>query len=173
MNESTSSTVNCLRDGLQILRGKVCWRVYCSSATGTALDIHFLPLAVRRHPLKNPMFSELERTHAGMFGLFVHCAWRLQTCDRVVSASGVTESSGELLLEVVRRLQGRTIEAITEPSKPGNDITIRFSEGVELSIFCDLVGEDAGDNFSLFLETETITVGSGSVVRRSKLTSTT
>ncbi|MBC7818011.1 MAG: hypothetical protein IAG10_14060 [Planctomycetaceae bacterium] len=162
-----SSVANCLLDGLQNLHSKECWRVFCGPSTGTSLDIHFCPLVARQEPLRNPKLSELERTHSGAIGLFVHCSWRLQTSERVVAASGVAEADSELVWAVPQILQGRKVEAITGPTTPSNDVAIRFSDGIEFLIFCDLVGEDAGDNYSLFLESGIITVGPGGLLRRS------
>src|SRR5439155_19032144 len=87
----------------------------------------------RRAPLKNPAHSEEYRRFEGEANLLVWCSWRLDGPHRPLSSS---DDSSEAIAQELGQLVGSQVESLGL-TPPAWDLTVAFSRGLVLRIFCD------------------------------------
>jgi len=97
--------------------------------------------------------------HHRQVELFVWCAWRLDASDAPVTSWDDTKESVEAGLA---KLKGSRIDAV-EVVPPAWDMNIRFSNALQLRIFCDHVPGDPSfeGNWDLTTQNMSIAVGPG------------
>ncbi len=124
---------------------------------------------LRTPPLRNPSISDDQRNYEGELSLYVTCAWRLRTTDQVLYGWTDAADDPAQLTSTLEQLVGKRVESVGI-RRPAWDLTIQFEGGQILDIFSDqtsLVDED--DNYSLFTESEILTVGPRSRLNKESL----
>lgn len=97
----------------------------------------------------------MQRQFEGELGLYVECAWRLDSADAVVCGSG----TAELDPDEIGRIRGTTIERV-DLTRPSFDCAMFLLQGLVLRLFCDQTEvDDAVSNYSLFTAETIFTVG--------------
>jgi hypothetical protein len=148
---------------LRSLSGLECWYVSCGGAAGSTFQLVLGEKIRRSVPLKNLEHLEDFRQFEGEVGLFVWCAWRLDSPVEPVSSWDDTQESIETCLKTLIGTRIRSIEVFP----PAWDATIRFSNTFCLRIFCDHVcGAPSFDgNWDLRRKNKIISLGPGSMYR--------
>jgi len=142
------------------LRSLMCWYVSCGGAAGPTFQLALGDKVPRSVPLKNMMHSETYRHFEGSANLLVWCTWRLDDATAPITSSDDETSSIERGLA---KLAGAAVyEATVVP--PAWDLTVQFSNGYRLSVFCDhLPGQPSFDgNWELVSRSHALYVGPGS-----------
>src|SRR5262245_31199240 len=135
MNTNGQPDLSTLVDGLRGLR---CWYVSCGGAAGPTFQLALGGKVPRKVPLKNPAHSEDYRRHEGETNLMDWCSWRLDGPDRPFTSS---DDSEEGMTRELARLVGASVESVAVVA-PAWDLTVAFSNGLCLRVFCDhLPGE--------------------------------
>jgi hypothetical protein len=99
--------------------------------------------------IKNKLLSEEQRKNRGEFVLYVTSVWWLDSTKRVICGAWDDNRKGGPMLKGLRRLKGKTVEGFCLDDV-GMDLTLAFSGGLRLKIFCDALNEaDQGNNYSL------------------------
>ncbi len=152
-----------LAELLPSLKGLECWYVSCGGAAGSTFQLTFGEKVRRPLPLRNSGHSEEFRQFEGEVGLFVWCAWRLDSPDGPVTSWDDAEGSVEAGLG---KLMGSRIGSI-EVIPPAWDMNITFSNLLCLRVFCDHVpGEPSYDgNWDVRTQNLSIAVGPGTQYR--------
>jgi hypothetical protein len=146
---------------LHALVGQPCWSASAGPRATVAMDLG--EKLRRAQALKNPRLTDEQRHFIGEHWLLVQCAWRLDSADGVVCASGDDTSTGRIAAGL-GSLVGRTVTAF-ELRAPAHDLTLWFGADRRLSIFCDRSVGD-GDNYTLAIPGETIGVQAGGAIER-------
>ncbi len=142
----------------EALLGKPCWHV-SAGGVGTTFKLSIgkkirrirpltpLPTPEESHAVKKkpslPLQSARHREEFRLFNgeqrLLVWCTWRLDGASEPIASSDDTKE------EVVLALQGLIDTTVTHVriEQPAWDLTIQFSNGMILKVFCDHVGADA------------------------------
>jgi hypothetical protein len=138
---------------LHALVGQPCWSVSVGPRATVALE---LGEKLRRvQALKNPQLSEEQRQFIGEYWLLVQCAWRLDSADGVMCASGDGAAGGATAIGL-GSLVGRTVTGF-ELQMPALDLVLSFGTDRRLSIFRDRSVGD-GEAYTLAIPGETIGV---------------
>lgn len=164
--ESPSELRSDLLRALLRLHDRRCW---CAVPIGPHgfLQLGFGQRLVREVPLDAHPAQAL-RTHFPELGLFVECAWRLDSESGVVCGTRDALRPGGRLLEGLARLIDDNV-ARAEFSAPAGDLAIHFSSGLVLRLFADRVDHERDEtNYSLYLPGETWTIGGGGRLRRER-----
>ena len=124
------------------LVGQPCWGVIAGAGTGSHFSLRLGEKIPLRRPLRNPSLSEDERRFDGRFRVFVqHCAWRLERGAEVLCASTSDNADGGEMLSGLAALRGAVVERC-DVAAPAQDLTIGFSGGLVLRVFCDQIERD-------------------------------
>lgn len=100
--------------------------------------------------------------------LAVGCSWRLDSESVVICGAGNSQRKGGPVQRGLNALVGERIVAV-RLDPPGKDLTLTFSNGWTLSLFCTRVNEmDMLDNYSLETDEGALIVGNCGVVREEK-----
>ncbi len=139
--------------------GLCCWYVSCGGAAGSTFQLALGNKVLRRIPIKNQAHSEEYRRFEGEANLLVWCCWRLDGPDAPLVS---WDDANETVEKELARFIGAHIESVSL-LPPAWDLTIRFSNGLHLRIFCDhLPGNPSFDgNWDLFLQGTQLCVGPG------------
>ncbi len=139
------------------MEGLCCWYVSSGGAAGSTFELALGDRVPRRIPIKNPAHSEEYRLHEGEANLLVWCVWRLDGPDNPLVS---WDAADETIEKELGRLVGARIESVTL-IPPAWDLTIGFSNGLNLRVFCDhLPGDPSFDgNWDLFLQGAELSVG--------------
>jgi hypothetical protein len=138
--------------------GLECWFVN-TGVFGGSCSLSLGDRVRRREPLKNvehpPEFREFE----GEATLFVWCPWRLDGTDEPLTSS---DDGYDKLRHEMEALTGSTVVQ-AETSHPAWDLTLTFSCGKTLRVFCNFVpGEPSWDgNWDLAFTEWALSVGPG------------
>jgi len=119
------------------LVGKKCWYVACVR-DAPRFDLALGKKIPRRRFLANPRHSTEYRRYEGEVELVVWCSWRIE------GRTGPLASFSEALPVVHQKLQmlvGRRIQGV-QVARPTWDLTLSFTRGLALTLFCDHVGAD-------------------------------
>ena len=145
------------------LKGLECWYVSFGGAAGSTFQLALGGKVRRPVRLKNPAHSDEFRQFEGQVGLFVWCAWRLDSTVGPVTSWDDTNESAEAGLE---KLIGTRIDTV-EVVPPAWDMNIEFSNSLCLRVFCDHVpGEPSFDgNWDVRTQDMSIAVGPGTQCR--------
>lgn len=119
-------------EAIKELVGQNCWYVSAGGATAPSFTLVLGEKVLRERALRNLAHPLEFRTNRGSVELLVWCSWRLQSTTQVFASS----DQGEFGLQVLKNVEGTTILE-TNCYPPAWDLSIRFSNGLELSIFCD------------------------------------
>jgi hypothetical protein len=136
-----------------------CWNVNCGGAVGTSFSLDFGKRIPRRVPrYSDKRIIEVEEDY-GEVHLLVWCAWRLDAESGPLTSSDDSDHGIKLGLS---KLIGTTVETINA-IPPAWDMTIWFSNGLSLKVFCDHVPGDPSihGNWDFFLTDKSIHVGPG------------
>lgn len=151
---------------LNRLIGQVCWGFAAGAGTGSVVSLDIGGKVLRESPLKNPHLSAEQQKYAAEFGLFIQCAWRIESKAQVVCGAWDDNTGGGRMLEGLRLLVGQVISSV-EVAKPALDLAMNFDGGLALRIFCDQTNQaEMEDNYSLFLPDAIYVVGHRSQLRR-------
>jgi hypothetical protein len=133
------------------LQGLRCWYVSCGGNVGSTFQ-----LALGE---KVPAHSEEYRAFEGEANLLVWCAWRLDGPGRPLAS---WDDGDAAVKDGLLKLVGTRVESV-ELTPPAWDLTVRFSGGLHLRIFCDHVpGDPSFDgNWELWLRHVAVLVGPG------------
>lgn len=121
-----------------IMRGKKCWYV---SAGGSTVPTFLLVLGKkipRDRPLKNTKHPLEFQQYRGAVELLVWCSWRLQNKSDGLASS----DQGEIGTCKLDQLINSKVVSVSCDS-PCWDLSITFSNGLVLSIFCDHIEPNA------------------------------
>lgn len=156
MNTNGQPDLSTLVDGLRGLR---CWYVSCGGAAGPTFQLAFGGKVRRKVPLKNSAHAEEYRLHEGETNLLVWCSWRLDGPDHPITSS---DDSVEAITRELSQLVGWLVTS-TAVASPAWDLTIGFSNGHCLRVFCDhLPGDPSFDgNWEFWGRQLTAIVGPG------------
>jgi hypothetical protein len=141
------------------LRGLECWYVSTGGAAGSTFQLALGDKVRRTSPLKNRAHSSEFREFEGTVSLLVWCAWRLDGSDSPVTSWDDVDHNVETGL---RRLIGSRIESF-DVMPPAWDLSIAFSNGLTLRVFCDHVPGDPSfeGNWDMRLRAVTYSFGPG------------
>jgi hypothetical protein len=132
---------------LQELVGKEGWGVIEGIGTGSVVHFCIRDKVLRSKPMKNPNLTEVVRAYEGEYSLFLLCAWRLDSEKEVVCGCWDDNRKGHKILEGLNLLFGSIITKVIV-SQPAFDLSVSFSNHLNLKIFCDQVNEsDREDNY--------------------------
>lgn len=145
------------------LRGELLWFVFAGGGTGSTISFEIGPKVRRAHLLNNPTVSDEVRRYRGLRGLFIQCSWRLDNGHVVLCTSMSSDANEGPMVTNLRVLEGTTIVE-AQVTSLAHDLTLRFSNGYTLSVFCDSFDAD-DDNYSVDLEEATVVVGALGIVR--------
>lgn len=156
MNQNNGQDLSKLVRSLQGLR---CWYVSGGGCTLPTFQIALGEKIARDVPLRNPAHPEEYRTHEGEANLLVWCSWRLDGPNRPVTSS---DDLAEAITSGLKNLIGGQVESV-DLSPPAWDLSVRFSNGFQLRVFCDHVpGDPSFDgNWELWLRETVIAAGPG------------
>ncbi len=141
------------------LRGLRCWYVSCGGCTLPTFQLALGEKVPRDAPLRNDKHSEEFRNFEGEANLLVWCSWRLDGADRPVTSS---DDTGEAIVRELNGLLNAHVESILL-TPPAWDLTVRFSNGLDLRVFCDHVpGDPSFDgNWELWRRDVSVVAGPG------------
>lgn len=144
---------------LTALSGKECWSVAPGNGTGASFSAAFGSMRKRPTPLSNPHLSPLYRDHEAEIILMVWCTWRLDGKDAAITSSDDDLDCRERGLDF---LLSKRVESFAV-SSPVWDLTIGFSEGLALRIFCDhlSVNPSFDGNWHVEVRDQVVWVGPG------------
>lgn len=153
-----------LIDAVQNLVGTPCWSIIAGVGTWPTLLIHFGGKVPLKRSFKHYYMTEEERFFGGEYRLFIHCSWRIESNSEVVTSS--QDSLENNALEKLSLLRDMKVVDIFL-AKPSYDLTVFFSNGYILKVFCDLTNviEDY-DNWSIFISDFVYTVGAKSILKK-------
>jgi hypothetical protein len=149
---------------LRGLRGMKCWRVTAGGSAGSIFSLDFGKKVLAPRPVRSSRLK-VERFW-GEADLMVWCCWRLDAARPLVS-------SDQEANVVKRKLHVLVSRSITSASvtAPAYDLTISFTGGLVLRVFCDQVAESRREfkgNWDMALRGRDIEVGPGHKCRISK-----
>jgi hypothetical protein len=143
-----------------MLINKPVWYV---SAGGTTVGTFSLALGdkIRRQvPLRNEMHALSFREYEGEVAIYVWCAWRIDDFAMPV-ASWCDEE--QKCVGALKSLSGATVEDVAI-SLPGFDLSLQFSNGFTLRVFCDHTTADTFDgNWEVRDQLQCLSFGPGAV----------
>lgn len=145
---------------IDLLARKKCWYVSCGGAAAATFQLALGKKLRRAMPTPSPKnaadeFDEFE----GEANLLVWCSWRLDSPGAPVASS---DDSGEHVSQSLQRLVGQVTEDVSI-DLPGWDVTLRFTGGLVLRVFCDHVHDPSFDgNWDLFAGDRVISAGPAS-----------
>jgi len=142
------------------LRGLRCWYISTGGAAGSTFKLALGSKVPRLHPLKNPAHSDEYRQFEGEANLLVWCAWRLDGPNGPLTSWDDGKAS---VVAQLGKLVGRAIDSVVVVA-PAWDLTVGFSDGFILRVFCDHVpGDPSFDgNWDLSRQEVAVSVGPGS-----------
>jgi hypothetical protein len=129
-----------------VLAAQKCWYVSVGGSTAPSFMLVLGEKVPLDRPLKNPRHPPEFRTHRGSVELLIWCSWRLQRSAEVLASSD--QDITEFL--PLKGIEGSTITDVV-CSPPAWDLLLRFSNGLELAVFCDHVepGASMSQNWEL------------------------
>jgi hypothetical protein len=111
---------------------------------------------------KNPYLSVDQRFYDAEISLYVRCAWRIANETSVLCGGWDDLDDDGPKMQTLKSLVGCFIERATV-SLPAFDLQLRFSNDLELSIFCDSMDEaEDEDNYRIHFPSEIWAVGARS-----------
>lgn len=155
-----------MRVSLHRLLHQECWGIGAGEGTGSVLNLHIGEKLLRQTPVANPYLANDLQKYEGEMGLFIECAWRVDSDVEVMCGSGESNINHGLMIEGLGKITGHKIEHF-DLLLPAYDLILHFSNSLTLRVFCDqteLTGEN--DNYSIFFPEVIYVVGSRSEVRR-------
>lgn len=117
------------------IQGLPCWYVSCGGCTLPSFELALGKKLPRARPLKNLAQAEEFRHSTGEACLFVWCSWRLDAPDAPLTSS---DDQAESIVQQLNQLVGASVESASI-GLPAWDLTIQFSNGLVLRVFCDHV----------------------------------
>jgi hypothetical protein len=146
------------QDHLNQLVGMVAWGVVAGAGTGSMVSLQFGEKYLRAKPVKNPTLDPIIREYEGKWSLFIRdAAWRLDSEEKVLCSSRSNNQAGAEMLQGLHQITNALVSDV-RLSKPGGDLLLTFSNGLELTVFCDCMNEDEGDNYWVFAPSFIFTV---------------
>lgn len=142
---------------LDSLAGEKCWHVSAGGASAPSFLLVLGGKIPRDNVLQNPAQPDEFRRNRGSVELLVWCSWRLQGPSSVLASSD--QENGTALLG---DLTGQTIGAVTS-LPPAWDLSIQFSDGRQLAVFCDHLeaGSPIETNWELWTNGKHLIAGPG------------
>lgn len=141
------------------VRTHVCWHVGAGGSVGSSFSLALGAKVPRERPLRHVTEDGEWKIFEGEFRFLVWCTWRLETSAGPVASS---DQQSEHTANALQLLCGTTLlEATVNP--PAWDLTLHFSGGARLSIFCDHLRGDASieQNWELWCGREALLIGPG------------
>ena len=139
-----------------------CWYVSCGGAAGPTFSLALGRQIPREFKLQNSAHEEIFQENEGESAVYVWSTWRLDDSTGPICSS---DNPIELITYSLNRLRGESVAGF-HLSSPVGDLTIRFSNGLSLNIFCDHVGDAATfqGNWECVTRTEVVAVGTSGIV---------
>lgn len=151
---------------LNRLVGQVCWGFAAGEGTGSVINFYIGGKVPRESPLSNLHLAAEQREYEAEINLFVECAWRIESKTEVICGAWDDNTEGGDMIAGLRRLVDQSVSSV-KVSQPALDLTLDFSNGLTLRVFCDQTNQAEGeDNYTLFLNGAIYVVGSRSQLRR-------
>lgn len=149
-----------LDSALDSLLSKPCWLITGGSGAGSALAFHFGDRVPRTQWLTNPTLTVEARQFEGEAILYVECPWRIESPAGVIVSWLDAQEGGHEIMNPVRKIEGEKV-ARHQRLSPANDLILEFAGGHLLRVFCDQSNPDAGDNYTLFTQSQVFTNAGG------------
>lgn len=147
-----------IQERLTPLAGMVAWGCVAGVGTGSMVSLEFGEKRPRAKPVKNPRLDPLIRNYEGEWSLYIQdAAWRLDGPEEVLCSSRSSNEAGGEMLQGLHQLTDAVVTGV-KLFKPGGDLLLVFSNGLKLTLFCDCMNEDEGDNYSVFAPSFIFTV---------------
>lgn len=139
-----------LARGLALLEHLPCWSVLAGAGTGSVVHLEFGAKIPRRERLpERPQITPEQARYEGECDLFIQCAWRLELRSSVICGSTDDDRNDGAMVTGLLGLEGKTVLAVSVEN-PVPDLSISFSEGFRLKVFCDQTNLDTNDdNYSV------------------------
>jgi len=140
-----------------------CWSVIAGKGSGSRVGIDIGDKVRRRKPIENPYLSIEQQHFRGKFRLSIEdCAWRLNSATEIICASTSDNANEGPLVRGLQRIVGVYIKSV-EFSFPTFDLTVNFSNGLTLYLFCDQCNSfDLANNYSLTYLDQMFVIGTNS-----------
>ena len=150
------------------LKGKACWFIVAGCGTGSIVNLGFGSKKKKSKPLTNSELTREERCFSPELGLMIYCAWRVLKSDVVVCGwRDSNELEGDML-NGLNLLKDKKVVDV-KLAKAAYDLDIYFEDDVCIQLFCDQTNDyDADENFTLFMNPGTCTVGLKSLLEIEK-----
>lgn len=141
------------------LKNKECWSVIAGPGSGSVFSLGFGNKKPRKYPLRNQTLSSDERLFEAEFGILVYCAWRLSRFGIIECGWRDSNEAGGKMQSGLHSLKGKNIQK-TDIGSISSDLTIHFSEGFLLQIFCDITNDFESDfNYTIHHNGESLGIG--------------
>lgn len=146
------------QDHLNQLVGMVTWGVVVGAGTGSMVSLQFGEKYLRTKPVKNPTLDPLIREYEGKWSLFIReAAWRLDSDEKILCSSRSNNQAGAEMLQGLHQIMDALVSDV-KLFRPGGDLILTFSNGLKLTVFCDCMNEDEGDNYWVFVPSFIFTI---------------
>lgn len=124
-----------LRTAIGALKGERCWYVSCGGSAGASFSLAFGGKLKRESPLKNKAHPPAFRNNDPEFEVLVWSSWRLSKGSRVLATSDAWDERPDSAARL-RSLKGLRVAKVGVGGEFG-DLTLSFSDGRRLDVFCD------------------------------------
>lgn len=118
---------------VDLIQGLECWNVGAGGCVGSSFSLALGKKVRRSRPLKNPTVSDEFREYEGEACLLVWCTWRLGTGEAPIASS---DEESDRIAKSLQALVGQKVVR-GEVSQPACDMTLTFTNGLRLNVFCD------------------------------------
>lgn len=156
MGVGTSREAFCV--ALAALVGCPCWDASAGRGTGSFVLMSLGKKIPREQELPNPRLELEKRSFRGEYVLYIMSSWRLDSAKQVVCGAWDDNSPGGPMLKGLSRLSGATVSEFSL-DEVALDLSLHFSNGLCLKIFCDRLSVDQWENYWYSTPVGTYTVG--------------
>jgi hypothetical protein len=146
------------------LRGLECWSIVAGATTGSAIHMQFGPRRLRDRPVENPALREDQRLYESDHRLYVRCAWRVETSDRVLCVWSDFDDDTGAMPGPLQAAEGHRVVGV-DAAAPSWDLRLDLGNDTRLVLFCDASSDDRDDNYRLRTPGGTFVVGANSRLR--------
>lgn len=138
---------------------KICWCVDAGGSGGNTFGLHIgdkLPWPI---PLRDGAHRDKLGDFQGEFHVIVWCTWRLDAVDKPIASS---DEDPDVIAAALQVLVGKTVCSM-HVAPPAWDLSIGFSGGLNLEVFCDHIPGDPSfsGNWDLAIDDIILCAGPG------------
>jgi hypothetical protein len=152
---------------LEQIVGKICWKFFGGSGTGTFVELLMGERILDRSLLSEESSLDLQNlSFKEEYTIFIKCAWRIESSNGIICGCWEDNSANGSMLRGLQQLVGEKVESI-KLFTPTLDLRISFNNGLTLHIFCDQTDLiENNDNYSLFTDSYVYIVGTRSTLAK-------